>query len=419
MKSHKILLLVALVQCTIALNAQQVRKVLFIGNSYTSVNNLPATVAAIATSLGDTLRYDSNAPGGATFAQHSQNATTLQKITAGGWNMVVLQAQSQEPSFPPSQVATQTYPYAAFLDSLINATDSCTETVFYQTWGRKNGDQSNCGVYPPLCTYIGMQDRLTTSYREMAYLNNATASPAGEAWRYVIQNYPGVELYQSDESHPSVAGTYLTACVFYEVLFQKSVLSSSYAPGGITAGLADTLRQSAHTVVRASFSDWFGSGNIVLPSFTTTVTNDSVMFSNTSLNARWYQWNFGDGTQSADASPTHIYTTGGNYTVQLTVGGLCTTATVSAVVNVPFATAIADNNIQALMVLPNPSSDGFMLKGEGSFQQLRLLDVTGEVVYSSKSVMNRLHQPDVPVGSYCIQLLGGGINKTIRWIKIP
>ena len=32
---------------------------------------------------------------------------------------VVIQAQSQEPSFPPSQVATQTYPYAQILvDSL-------------------------------------------------------------------------------------------------------------------------------------------------------------------------------------------------------------------------------------------------------------------------------------------------------------
>ena len=39
--------------------------------------------------------------------------------------------------FLPSQVATQTYPYAQILVDSIAANDSCTEPVFFMTWGRK------------------------------------------------------------------------------------------------------------------------------------------------------------------------------------------------------------------------------------------------------------------------------------------
>ena len=33
---------------------------------------------------------------------------------------------------------------------------------------------------------------------------------------------PDIQLYDKDGSHPSPAGTYLTACVFYTVLSKKS-----------------------------------------------------------------------------------------------------------------------------------------------------------------------------------------------------
>ena len=146
-----------------SLSAQKKIKVLFIGDSYISVNNLPLTVANMAKGHGDTLIYDSNTPGGTTFQGQCSNTTTLAKIAQGGWDYVVLQAQSEEPSFPPSQVQTDTYPYAHRLDSLIHAVDSCTETVFYMTWGHQNGDPPNCAGYPQICTYSGMQDRLTQS----------------------------------------------------------------------------------------------------------------------------------------------------------------------------------------------------------------------------------------------------------------
>lgn len=230
-------------------------KVLFLGNSYTYVNNLPQLIKDIALANGDTLVFDSNSPGGHTFNNHFNNATSLSKINAQAWDCVILQAQSQEPSFSPGQVASQTLPYAIKLDSLIKNNNPCSETVFYETWGRKYGDASNCGSYPPICTYIGMQNRLRASYKLFADTTHAIMAPAGEAWRKSIAQNPTLELYSSDQSHPSLEGSYLTACVFYETLFHKSVLSNTYT-AGVSSINVNFLQQIAHDVVNDSLLTW-------------------------------------------------------------------------------------------------------------------------------------------------------------------
>ena len=124
--------------------SQTVRRVLFLGNSYTFVNDLPQLTANFSQAAGDSLIFDSNTPGGYSLQQHSVNQTTLTKIALGNWDFVVLQEQSQMPSFPLSQVLVEVFPYAKKLDSLIKAANPCTQTIFFMTWGRKNGDSYNC-----------------------------------------------------------------------------------------------------------------------------------------------------------------------------------------------------------------------------------------------------------------------------------
>ena len=176
----RLIFVFAIAFCLLAVQAQP-KRILWIGNSYTTVNNLPLLFHDLALSAGDTVIYDSNAPGGYTFQQHAVNATTIQKIYSQPWDYVVLQAQSQEPSFPPAQVDSETYPYAHILDSLIRDNDSCSETIFYMTWGKKYGDQMNCSGYPVLCTFDGVQSRLTDSYLQMANDNHALVAPVGRA----------------------------------------------------------------------------------------------------------------------------------------------------------------------------------------------------------------------------------------------
>ena len=250
------------------------KEVLFIGNSYTYYNNLPDLVNEIALSFGDTLMHESSTPGGSNFNAHSTNAQTLNKINQKQWDYVVLQAQSQELSFSHFQVANDSYPYAEILVDSIFANSSCTEPLFFMTWGRKYGDQSNCQFYPPVCTYLGMQQRLRENYLDMSFLHNASCSPVGMAWKKFIEIDSTLNLYSSDNSHPSIYGSYLAACTFYSSIFKKSAVGSTYWPNAIDSASAYILQQIGSSTVLDSLRVW----NVFNANFGFQQYNDSISF---------------------------------------------------------------------------------------------------------------------------------------------
>jgi hypothetical protein len=327
MKSLRILFFYcALFLTLISIQAKAAKRILFIGNSYTGVNDLPALVSTIVQFQGDSIYYDSNTPGGYTLSGHCGNPATLSKIAQGNWDYVVLQAQSQEPSFSPAQVVSNVLPYARVLDSLIHAASPCAETVFYMTWGRKNGDASNCAVYPPVCTYTGMQDRLRSSYLLMAQQNNASVAPVGAAWREVINQNPTFDLYQSDQSHPSIYGSYLTACTFYSTFFQRKVKPNNLSIVGISAADKLFLEESSNKIVFDSLQNWYLSGNIPFASFNYTQHHDIVDFINNSINATSYFWNFHNSApNSTQQYPSLIFPTinGDTIFTTLTINNSC------------------------------------------------------------------------------------------------
>src|SRR4051812_10943292 len=100
LKLRSLLLLACLTALSHKIFSQpQTFRVLFIGNSYTYVNNLPQIVADVASSMGDSLIFDSYTIGGYTLEQHFADTNCTNKIKAGGWDYVILQEQSQLPAF--------------------------------------------------------------------------------------------------------------------------------------------------------------------------------------------------------------------------------------------------------------------------------------------------------------------------------
>ncbi len=73
--------------------------------------------------------------------------------------------------------------------------------------------------------------------------------------------------------------------------------------------------------------------------FTSAVDGLTVTFTDASIGADSYSWNFGDGNSSTDASPSHTFAAGGTYTVELTVtnAGGTDTSSEDIVVEAPFA----------------------------------------------------------------------------------
>jgi hypothetical protein len=221
--------------------------VLFIGNSYTDVNNLPSLIQQMGYCTGDTITYQANLPGGCTFGQHCNN-NSMTLIRQGGWDVVVLQEQSQYPAFPDIQVQSEVFPYAQELVENIYAASPCAEPMFYMTWGRKYGDEYNRPFFPPIGTYEGMDSLLYERYMYMGRTYDASICPVGRVWRYIRTNYDDIHLYAGDGSHPSLEGSYAAACAFYSLIFRKSPQPITYNPG-IDERIAQTIRNVVQTVV--------------------------------------------------------------------------------------------------------------------------------------------------------------------------
>jgi hypothetical protein len=229
--------------------------VLFLGNGYTYANNLPQISVGVAASSGDVIAFDNYTPGGYSFQQHASDTNAIKMIKKGEWNYVILQEQSQRPSATDQEVGKTVLPYAHFLDSLIHKYCPKGKTIFYMTWGRKNGDTSRCKTMLPVCTYLGMDSLTALRYNQMAKMNHADVSPVGAVWRYLREKYPSMELYMPDESHPSETGSYAAACCFYTVILKKPPTAIKY---NYTLSKSDALiiRRAVKKIVFDNLERW-------------------------------------------------------------------------------------------------------------------------------------------------------------------
>jgi len=237
--------------CTSQL-ANTTKNILFLGNSYTYFNDLPGMVGSLATAAGFSATVESVATGGQTLGGHV--AGSLGHITSGDWDVVVIQDQSQRPSFSDGYVCKNVIPEAKTIVDTIRAKNPCTVPVFFLTWGKRDGDTQNCANGNYFCTFEGIQDRLTKNYKNLACLNQpARVAPAGEAWR----NYSNRDvLFVGDGSHPSAMGTYLTACTMLETIWGVPCTGNSYQPVEDAAALQSLASQT----VQGGSWEWPGTG---------------------------------------------------------------------------------------------------------------------------------------------------------------
>ncbi len=307
------------------------QSVLFIGNSYTYVNDLPGMVDSIATHFDKNLTTGSKTNGGFTFQNHYNDAATYTAMHQQEWDLIVLQAQSQEPSFSYDQVNSSTLPYSNLLADSAYASSTCGNVMYYMTWGRENGDPQ----WDSINTFDKMNERLYNAYMRFADEANAMVSPVAVAWKYVRDNYPTIQLYVGDGSHPSLEGTYLIANTFYAAIYQESPIGGTY-----TAGLDPTTVNALQTAADWAVMDSLQKFRLhpidyrTVAGFTGTETQGSFAAENTSIHANTYSWDFGDGTTSTDEHPVHQYSAPGNYTIQLIATSACNSDTVTSTITI-------------------------------------------------------------------------------------
>lgn len=385
--------------------AQDSVSVLFLGNSYTYVNDLPNLIKSIANSFGDELYFDQNTPGGYTLEGHAGNATTQSKIKLNPWDYVIIQAQSQEPSFPDAQVNSNTLPYAVQLADSVYSNNFCSEVMFYMTWGREDGDPQ----WGPISTFEGMNDRLRSAYLRFADSVDGSVSPVGSAWRYVRENHPTIQLYAGDGSHPSYEGSYLAACTFYASLFRSSPVGSSFI-GSLPQATADILQNAAAlTVLPADSLELFNIRSLsehTQAEFSFTQNGGQVDFNNESMKAQSYEWNFGDGTFSSVENPSHSFGSG-TFDIELIAISECDSDTITYSITVDINTII-DLEIDDLIELNSSALRVINDQVTG----LDIYDEMGRLLLSTK--LDEVNLSVLSSGVYLVQVHTAGGSRMIK-----
>jgi hypothetical protein len=221
-------------------------RVLFLGNSYTYVNDLPSTFARLATSGGRQVEVSSVANGGETLAQHAAASDSLDAISSRRWTYVILQEQSETPATWAGR--TSMYPAVRTLAGRIESAGATP--MLFMTWAHRDGLPT-----AGLADYGAMQQQIDNAYLAIAQELGVPVAPVGYTWSLVRQDHPEIGLWGDDGSHPSGAGTYLAACVFYASIFRASPVGLTYY-GGVGADQARLLQDEAGRRVLDPKAQW-------------------------------------------------------------------------------------------------------------------------------------------------------------------
>ena len=241
---NRILLSILLVFTICALQAQEVKKVLCIGNSFTYYHDSYKILAELALSQGYKLDVNAQFVGGYTFHRHLNRDETMATITYNKFDYVFLQDQSQTPAL----LGLSPKRCRLFLEDVkelaerVRAYSPNAKIWVEQTWSYSQGNYGGFG------SYENFDNCLRKGAKLMAKKAHANVSPIGEAFILCRAEKPEIDLYEQDRKHQSFYGSYLKSCINYLLIFGKPFTSSASSCGHDEVTCAQ-LRAIAERVV--------------------------------------------------------------------------------------------------------------------------------------------------------------------------
>jgi hypothetical protein len=214
-------------------------RVLFLGNSYTYFNNLPEIFAKLAAARGEPAAAEMYAPGGWRLEDHWTKGEGKKALASSRPKYVVLQDQSTLgvnyylEGRPRVGGDDRFRPYAEKWVAAV--TSAGAKPVLYLTWSRKQTPED--------------QALLTQAYVSVAKATGALVAPVGIAWATVRERHPEIELYFSDGSHPSPAGTYLAAVTLFATIFDRNPSGLPAKVVGVPVSLKTEKTEPDHRAV--------------------------------------------------------------------------------------------------------------------------------------------------------------------------
>jgi hypothetical protein len=218
--------------------------VLMVGNSYTFHHSLHILLQRVAEGVagGPRLLVDTEARGGYSLRSHLRNGQALARIRSGRYSHVVLQGHSMSALDHPDQLAADAERFKQAVDATTG------HTVFYATWAR-SPEARLYRTHKLVHSFEEMTERVDATYTDISQRLRAALAPVGRAFeRALIQN-PKLALWDSDGSHPTVAGSFMAACVLYGAITGADPRASTTVPEGLTANQAALLRGVAAEIL--------------------------------------------------------------------------------------------------------------------------------------------------------------------------
>jgi hypothetical protein len=176
-------------------------RILFVGNSLTYSNNLPALVAELAAMDDVNVTYKMIAPGGFSLEDHWNLGEVQEEMSAVHYDLVV--GQQGPSALPESQVLLKRY-----------------AEKYSQACARVKSSWALYMVWPSEERSFDL-DNVIYSYTSAAKSTSALLFPAGLAWKLAWKQHSGFPLYGSDRFHPSIHGSLVAAMTIYATLQEK------------------------------------------------------------------------------------------------------------------------------------------------------------------------------------------------------
>jgi hypothetical protein len=285
-----------------AKSAKTVR-LLTVGNSFSQ--NATRHLGNLVTNAGHALIHQPIVVGGASLELHWTRAASHEKdpqgtnglysnkqslkqmLAAQPWDFVTIQQASLK-----SHDVTTYRPFAKQLHDYIKQHAPKSEVLMHQTWAYRVDDPRFAVVAPKAgepATQADMYRMLTSAYTTIAAELGIRRLPVGDAF-YLADTEPkwgyqrdakydfkdkaqtalpdqkhslhvgwrrakgkdGKESLGMDGHHANMAGEYLGACVWYEILFGESVVGNGFVTPGLDKAHARFLQETAHKAVLAA-----------------------------------------------------------------------------------------------------------------------------------------------------------------------
>jgi hypothetical protein len=203
-------------------------RILFIGNSYTYRNggidyhlrNLSRGIKGIKTtfvSRAAQSRYH--------LYTHWSDSKTWRKLISKKWDKVIL----QEYSSGPVRDTKEFMRFGEKWRGRLKRMNPSTQIYLFSTWGYKKANS--------------MTDSLYCQYAELECEIGAHTVPVGLMWKDLKNK---INLYDGDGAHPNRKGTFITACLFYEHMYDKDVRKTQHNDFVLSIDMQKNLKKWAH-----------------------------------------------------------------------------------------------------------------------------------------------------------------------------